>query len=95
MLACKIISKRQTYTGKTVKNILNRKCEIGLGVSGRRAAAGAPLKILRRRRQKLNGALPPPINKGRRAAAEQMALVRTSTCYYSPTNATNSSAFVV
>jgi hypothetical protein len=32
-------------------------------VSGRRAAAGAPLKILRRlRRQKLNGA-PPPINK--------------------------------
>jgi hypothetical protein len=45
----------------------------------RRAAAGAPLKILhRRRRQKLNGALPPPINKGRRAAAQQMASAWTS-----------------
>jgi hypothetical protein len=53
--------------------------KLGSGVSGRRAAAGAPLKILRRRRrQKFNGAPPPPINKGRRAAAEQMASARTS-----------------
>jgi hypothetical protein len=53
--------------------------KLGSGVSGRRAAAGAPLKILRRRRrQTLNGAPPPPINKGRRAAAEQMASARTS-----------------